>query len=474
MEPGSRKRPISVDGDVSPPPSKRKLATTTTNKAVSNFFKPASEKEPEKVRIEIRHETLLTAQYDSAQSKSRPKPVKIAAFDFDDTLIATKSGLKFARTEDDWKWWHASVPARLKQLDAEGYTIVIISNQAAVSLRADPKTPNGMRSFNNIKGKVSAVFKALDLGISFYAATAHDIYRKPRSDMWEQLLKDYGLSDAGDVDHEGSLFVGDAAGRAGDKAAGVKKDHSCSDRDFAANVGIRFQTPEEFFLGEDTKPFTRIFDPAAHLSSGLAAQTETTPVLFTKKNKLDLVLFCGSPGAGKSTFYWQHMEPLGYERVNQDTLKTRDKCKKAATQFLQDGKGVVVDNTNADVETRQDWIALAKKLKVPVRLVHFTASAKLCEHNDTVRALTGTLVSLRLSLLQQLNDSVGDVDVFILTSPQMNPEKRTMLPKMAFTGFASRYREPTAGEGFQDVTKVDFEFRGTEEQRKEWSKYWIS
>jgi hypothetical protein len=41
----------------------------------------------------------------------------------------------------------------------------------------------------------------------------------------------------------------------------------------------------------------------------------------------------------------------------------------------------------------------------------------------------------------------------------MNPEARTMLPKMAFTGFASRYREPTADEGFEDITKVNFKVR---------------
>lgn len=39
---------------------------------------------------------------------------------------------------------------------------------------------------------------------------------------------------------------------------------------------------------------------------------------------------------------------------------------------------------------------------------------------------------------------------------QSNPEKRTMLPKMAFSGFVSRYREPKLEEGFQDITKVDF------------------
>jgi len=43
--------------------------------------------------------------------------------------------------------------------------------------------------------------------------------------------------------------------------------------------------------------------------------------------------------------------------------------------------------------------------------------------------------------------------------PQMNPESRTMLPKMAFTGFASRYREPTVDEGFDDITKVNFKVR---------------
>ncbi|MBZ6374561.1 MAG: ATP-binding protein [Kocuria palustris] len=43
---------------------------------------------------------------------------------------------------------------------------------------------------------------------------------------------------------------------------------------------------------------------------------------FTRKHPLELVIFCGSPGAGKSTFYWNHLEPLGYERVNQDILKT--------------------------------------------------------------------------------------------------------------------------------------------------------
>lgn len=43
---------------------------------------------------------------------------------------------------------------------------------------------------------------------------------------------------------------------------------------------------------------------------------------MTKMNDLEIVILCGSPAAGKSTFYWTYLRPLGYERVNQDTLKT--------------------------------------------------------------------------------------------------------------------------------------------------------
>jgi len=40
-------------------------------------------------------------------------------------------------------------------------------------------------------------------------------------------------------------------------------------RDFAANVGIQYQTPEEFFLGEKPRAFTRTFDPTSYLRPDL-------------------------------------------------------------------------------------------------------------------------------------------------------------------------------------------------------------
>ena len=91
---------------------------------------------------------------------------------------------------------------------------------------------------------------------------------------------------------------------------------------------------------------------------------------------------------------------------------------------------ISADNTNADPQTRAVWIALAREMDVPIRCVYFTAPSSLCEHNDTVRALAGAC---------------------------FNPEKRSILPHSAFSSFASRFKEPQAGEGFQDIIKIDFQ-----------------
>jgi len=96
-------------------------------------------------------------------------------------------------------------------------------------------------------------------------------------------------------------------------------------RDLATNIGIKFQTPEEFFLLEDTEPYQHAFEPAAFLRTQEDINDATEPVVkttFKKRYPQELVIFCGSPGSGKSTFYWTVLQPQNYERVNQDILKS--------------------------------------------------------------------------------------------------------------------------------------------------------
>lgn len=67
---------------------------------------------------------------------------------------------------------------------------------------------------------------------------------------------------------------------------------------------------------------------------------------------------------------------------------------------------------------------------MPIRCVYFNTAAKVCEHNNTVRALAGGA---------------------------FNPEKRSLLPHSAFSSFLSRFTEPKKAEGFQDVTLIEFQ-----------------
>ncbi|KAI2632592.1 PNK3P-domain-containing protein [Hypomontagnella submonticulosa] len=449
---------------ISPPPLKRKAQASISKGAVASFFTPTSQKPKERTIWSERAPdddtppTLLVGRYEPEKmdESDRRKRRKIAAFDLDSTLITSASGKKFADSPSDWKWWDSSVPSRLRKLyTEEDYRIVILSNQGGLTLHPDPnsKAPKAgaKTKVANFKQKCGAVLAQLDLPTTVYAATGRDIFRKPRTGMWDELCRDYGLR-GHDIDLEGSIFVGDAGGRtaqlknAETGAAAVAKDFSCSDRNFAHNVGIAYKTPEEFFLDEPAREFVRDFDLTSYPYSetGADGSDGSDGVLFEKANKQDIVIFCGPPGAGKSTFYWRHLKPLGYERVNQDTLKTRAKCFKAATDLLGGGSSVVVDNTNADADGRKEWVELARKYDVPIRCVWFKVPKALCEHNDVVRAL----------------------------NKPMNPEARTALPGLAFNGFFSRFREPKVREGFQDVVEIEFKFRGTKEEYAIWGRYW--
>lgn len=231
------------------------------------------------------------------------------------------------------------------------------------------------------------------------------------------------------LDMAESYFVGDAAGR--------KRDFACSDRQCAANIGIAFYTPEEYFLSQPAVPFSwGDFVPRAIPRADAAAAVPQAA------QARELVITVGLPASGKSTFATRLSSHI---RINQDTLKTRERCVAAAARALDEGHSVVVDNTNADISTRKVWIDLAREHGVPIRCFVFTASIELARHNNLVRALSG-LPSL---------------------------EKRERLPDLAFYSFRKRYVAPTVAEGLAAVETVDFTFVGADDEWQQWSKWWL-
>lgn len=240
---------------------------------------------------------------------------KIASFDMDSTLILTKSGKTFAKDASDWVWWNADVPKKIREDHKKGYKIVIISNQGGVAI--------GKTSTATLQAKFKQLHKAIGVPFQFFCACANDDQRKPNVAMWELLVKSHNGKKT--VDMEASFYCGDAAGRP--KTAKRGKDFSDSDRKFAINVGLPFKTPEMYFLNENEKlpPLDfdiRAFGDKKQTKSDSKDAEETKDTTDYKSDKQELIVFVGAAGAGKSTFWKNHLSD--YVRVNNDTLKTKE------------------------------------------------------------------------------------------------------------------------------------------------------
>jgi bifunctional polynucleotide phosphatase/kinase len=294
----------------------------------------------------------------------------VAAFDMDDTIIESKSG-KLSNGEHNWQIISPSVKEKLHELHNQGAYLVLISNQKLLG-----QPPHGV-TFVAFQDKINALMSELDVPFDFMCAVGVSVYRKPCMGMWQFLT----THRCPEYDPELSFFVGDAAGRPA--TSGRKKDFADSDYKFAINSGVRFHTPEAFFYNstdplhvllpsperrDDKKIFmlasTRDVEGAA-----LAQDEDALSAALTPHGLGPEILLLVAPAAcGKSSLAKRFCRE-GYERVNQDTLGSIQKCHAATREIISRQRSVVVDNTNLMFETRQDWVQLALSLMVPIRCV---------------------------------------------------------------------------------------------------------
>ncbi|XAO22135.1 polynucleotide kinase 3'-phosphatase [Cryptococcus bacillisporus CA1280] len=375
---------------------------------------------------------------DPSNSTPAPKRIPVAFYDLDGTLVKTRSGNDFPKSRDDWIWWHPSVPEKLKQEWEAGTHLVVISNQGSKK----PKIKSEWRA----KLPLIAAKMPNNVPLRILAATEqNNVYRKPNIGMFQAITEIYrnrGL----EIDMEKSIFVGDAAGRSAKGSR--KKDHGNTDYKFAINVGLRFVTPEEYFLGHPRPSFPEPpigFRPRdlGSLNALPHIVPSHTPITRKADEEVEIVIFVGYPASGKSSFFRKHFQPAGYVHVNQDILRTRQKCLNVAEEAVKSGKSVVIDNTNRNRETRAYWVSLASKLNVPIRLFHFLCPPELAKHNNLYRAYY----------------------------PPPDEPTRELLPYIAFAGFETAFEEPKKEEGFDEIRTVNFHWQGSEEQRKKWDMY---
>jgi len=352
----------------------------------------------------------------------------IAAFDMDHTLIVPKSGAKFPTNRGDWSWMLPEVPAMLKRLYALGYNIVVFSNQNGIS--------TGKQNASDIMGKLQDMCADINVPMQAFCASHADKFRKPSSEMFHTFVSKF--NGGVEVNMEKSFYIGDAAGRPLGWAPKRKADHGTVDRKFAANCGLPFQTPEEFFLGHPSAAFhwrsidpqevLKSFEPQISSSSSSSSSSQKQKSLELVKSlveslgkQLEMILMVGCPASGKSTFVVRNVEPKGYTRVNRDLLGDLNKCKSAAKAALANGKSVVIDNTNPSASARAEYIALAKQFGASVRVFIMTTPPELADHCNLYRE-------------------------------RQNGTKR--IPDIAYNMYRKNFQEPHLSEGITEIVKV--------------------
>ncbi|TDH15132.1 hypothetical protein EPR50_G00028430 [Perca flavescens] len=340
---------------------------------------------------------------------------KIAGFDIDGCIITTKSGKVFPTAPDDWKILYPEIQPRLTNLFKKGYKVVFFTNQMGIA--------KGKLRPEVFKSKVEDILSTLQLPVQVFVATGPGIYRKPVMGMWNHLCDK--ANEGVTVDKTQSFYVGDAAGRPENWAPGrKKKDFSCSDRLFALNIGLQFHTPEEYFLGWKSAPYSLPnFDPRKIDST---ARLYDPPSASLTSSRTEVIVAVGFPASGKSTFFHTHVIPKGYVYVNRDTLGSWQNCVSACERALKEGRSVAVDNTNPDPESRKRYVDVAKAAGVPCRCFHFSASLEQAKHNNKFREMAPS-------------DS-----------------KHAKVNDMIFHSYKKHFVAPALPEGFSEILQIHF------------------
>lgn len=340
---------------------------------------------------------------------------KIAGFDIDGCIITTKSGKVFPTAPDDWRILYPEIQPHLASLLKKGYKVVFFTNQMGIA--------KGKLRPEVFKSKVEDILATLKLPVQVFVASGPGVYRKPVVGMWTHLGEK--ANDGVPIDKAQSLFVGDAAGRPENWAPGKKKkDFSCSDRLFALNIGLKFYTPEEYFLGWKSAPYNiPEFDPRKLDCNDRLYDPPSASLI---SDKTEVIVAVGFPASGKSTFFHTHIIPKGYVYVNRDTLGSWQNCVAACERALKEGRSVAVDNTNPDPESRKRYVDVAKAAGVPCRCFQFTATLHQAKHNNRFREMVPS------------------------------DTKHLKVNDMVFHSYKKHFSAPTVSEGFCEILQIHF------------------
>ena len=352
---------------------------------------------------------------------------KVAAFDLDSTIITTKSGKTFPIDKDDWVFWNDNVKNVLYECYNNCYKIVVFTNQRYLL-----NPTKGKINEQDFFDKIRNIQKELNIDFDIFISTADDNYRKPMTGMWQLFLELTKIK----VDYKHSFYCGDAAGREKGWMKGKKKDFSNADINFAHNIGIKFEIPENIFKLVGEKDVEYQSKSIYHTDLDLDKLRKSKYHLkVDPSKKSEMIMVIGRQGSGKSVFSREILEcPTfsNYEYINRDVCKTQASCLKKVNIAIKSGKSVWIDNTHPDRKSREDYIKIAKKNDLHVTVYMMDVPELLSKHLNHMRVMK----------------SSGKVD---------------KIPEVAYRVYNKRYQAPNLDEGIDKIISVPFSYKGKNE-----------
>ena len=149
------------------------------------------------------------------------------------------------------------------------------------------------------------------------------------------------------------------------------------------------------------------------------------PFQFTEKQA---IIFMGIQASGKTTFYEQMLADKGYIHISLDILHTRKKEDLLLVDCLENGRSLVVDNTNPVVSVREKYIKKAKEYGYQVIGIFFQSRVKDCMRRNEQRglkvpqkAIACTSNNLQLPSLEEGFDELYFVSININNQFKISP-----------------------------------------------------
>lgn len=147
---------------------------------------------------------------------------------------------------------------------------------------------------------------------------------------------------------------------------------------------------------------------------------------------MEAVILIGLQGSGKSTFYKERFATT-HIHISLDVLKTRNQEKATLQSAITARQKVVIDNTNATVRERAEYISVAKGAGYKVLGYYFDCTVQDCLKRNQLRAGKARIPPAGLfatrKRLQIPSKTEGFEDLYIVHADQREGFKVAPFPE---------------------------------------------